>query len=81
MTYRSTSDIPDPVGPMHPWPRFWYQTRLSLENTLYVLMELKQNCWAGMFWQRQTLGFANWLAQSLGSFLAQPLDVQRSDNS
>jgi hypothetical protein len=40
-----------------------------------------KNCWAGMFPQWQTLRFANWLAQSLGGFAAQPLDVQRSDNS
>jgi hypothetical protein len=37
--------------------------------------------WAGMFQQRQTLRFAYWLAQSLGGFAAQPLDVQRSGNS
>jgi hypothetical protein len=38
-------------------------------------------CWAGMFSHWQTHRFAYWLAQSLGGFSAQPLDVQRSGNS
>jgi hypothetical protein len=66
-------DDVDDDSPMEPCP--------TRREVFKALSTIGKCCWAGMFRQWQTLRFAYWLAQSLGSFAAQPLDVQRSGNS
>jgi hypothetical protein len=64
-----------------PCEQHWTSLHQAVKLKVPWMLAGPITCWAGMFQQRQTLRFAYWLAQSLGSFAAQPLDVQCSGNS
>jgi hypothetical protein len=64
-----------------PYKQHWTSLHWAVKLKVPWMLAGPITCSAGMFRQRQILRFAYWLAQSLGSFAAQPLDVQRSGSS